>query len=361
MDGAPGSLAGARVAIIGRLARATPARIDRALARHGARLATGLRDCTLAAVGHGAAAFIRSGRLASALERLRAAGAVCLSERGLMRRLGLMAPPDAAPREIDAVTFATLARLSPSDLGLLTLFDLFDPVEGRYQFRELALARRCGILLERGVAIEALAAIAGAMDLRPGQDSIDLDALGALVVRTGHLELDRGGQLRLPLNARNLTLDELRAEAWDAEDQGDLALAERLYATVLLARPWDAVSRFNLANVLVALGRPRDAVIELRLALHHDAGLIDGWYNLGIQLEALGDRAGAVSALREAVALDPTYAAAIYMLALLLFRDGDFAAAAPLWERLLSLQPDSADARTAARALAVCRMADGEG
>lgn len=357
MDDAPGSLVGARVAIIGRLARTTPARIDRALARHGARLVQGLRDCTIGAVGHGAAAFIRNGRLAHALARLQAAGAPCLSERTLMRRLGLMAPLDATPRDIPADALARLSGLPPDALRLLTLFDLFDPVEDRYQFRELALARRCKALLDRGVALEALAAIAGAMDLRPGQDSIDLDALGALVVRTGDLELDRGGQLRLPLNARNLTLDELRAEAWDAEDQGDLPLAERLYATVLLARPWDAISRFNLANVLAALGRPRDAVIELRLALHHDAGLVDGWYNLGLHLEALGERDGAVTALREAVARDPAYGAAVHMLALLLFRAGDFAGAAPLWERLLQLQPTSADVRTAERALAVCRMA----
>lgn len=345
------------IAIVGRLARLTRSRVHREVSRHGGSFATSLATCTLAVIGNGASSYLRRGRLVRTLGRLDRLSVSVVSERSFMRMLGLTSPPDPSARDLSAAELASLSGLSSGDVEMLALFDILEQVDGRFGFRDLILARSCRRVLEEGTELADLVAFAGAMDLRPGQDSVSKDSSGNLVIRVGQLEIERGGQFRLPLNARNLTLDEIRSEAWEAEDNEDWPRAAALYQRVLSFRPWDAVSRFNHATVLTALGRSSEAILELRLAVHHDPEMADAWHSLGVALEEGGEIDAAIAALEHAVRADPNFVNAVLRLALILFQQEAYARSAPLWQRVLDLSTDRATAETAQKALLVCKLA----
>lgn len=345
------------IAIVGRLARLTRARIHREVTRRGGSLAPSLAACTLAVIGNGASSYLRHGRLVRTLGRLDGMGVSVLSERSFMRLLGLAPPPDGSARDLSVAELASLSGLSSGDVEMLALFDILEQVDGRFGFRDLILARSCRKVLEEGTELADLVAFTGAMDLRPGQDSVSRDSSGSLVIRVGQLEIERGGQFRLPLNARNLTLDEIRSEAWEAEDNEDWPRAAALYQRVLSIRPWDAVSHFNHANVLTALGRSGEAILEFRLAVHHDSGMADAWHGLGVALEDGGEVNAAIAALEQAVEADPNFVNALLRLALILFQQEAYERSVPLWQRILDLSADKATVETARKALLVCKLA----
>src|SRR5262249_57573962 len=80
-------------------------------------------------------------------------GAGGMREEEVRRRLGLLAPPEAVNRSLGSADLQRLAGLTPRLLSCLALFDVVEPVDGRYAYRDVVAAREAGRLLARGVAL----------------------------------------------------------------------------------------------------------------------------------------------------------------------------------------------------------------
>ncbi len=127
--------------------------------------------------------------------------------------------------------------------------------------------------------------------------------------------------------------------AEDAEEEGDLDSAERLYDLGAEARPDDPLIPFNLGNVQEAQDRKADARISWRRAVDRAPFFPEAWFNLAVSSEDAGVKDEAVVQYCNALAIDTDYADAAYNLALLLYDLGRFADALPVWERFITLDP----------------------
>ncbi|MGO8672589.1 MAG: tetratricopeptide repeat protein [Capsulimonadaceae bacterium] len=164
--------------------------------------------------------------------------------------------------------------------------------------------------------------------------------------------------------ARTGQLDEAVKEAQSATDLDPTnADAYRVYAEVLNAagRPHDAAAaeenairdRQDDPDLNALLGRylvnaqdARDAVPQLKYALHIYPNLTAAYETLGEAYLQLGSPAAAVLSLRSALHLVPGFALAHLNLGVALYRTGDRASAAAEWREALHL----GDPRVAAQA-----------
>ena len=160
----------------------------------------------------------------------------------------------------------------------------------------------------------------------------------------------------MPLDHNVHSVDELLAAAEWAEMAGDLATAERLYATALRADADDPVIAFNLGNVFDAQGRSAEAKIAWQIAVARDTAFAEAWYNLAMAAEDEAHVDLAIAQYRRAVQARPDYADARFNLALLLTKLDRYGEALAEWERFLEFEPKSKQAATARRAAAVGRM-----
>ena len=355
-------LAGATVAVIGRLCRLPRWRLAGEVARRGGILTYRAANAHGLIVGYGA--YARLPALRSALGEAERAGRWSLSERQAMRLLGLAAGPAADSAE--AMTAEELMQHSGLDrdaLRLLALFDIIDEQAKGFAFRDLVAARQVRRLMAGGAALaDIIGAFIAAQRHMPGDDlfseaRLTLLADGELARAIGDYVAEIDGQLRLPIDdGGNPSIDMLFERAGIAEEDQRWLEAEALYRRITAIAPRDAVARFNLANVLSAQGRDAAARESLRCAVALDPGFAEAWYNLAHLEEARRDVAAARSCLERAVAADGRYADAIYNLARLLLMAGEPASAAPLYERYLLLDPSSRWAMRARRSLALCQM-----
>jgi len=349
--------------IIGRLS-APSAVVAREVAARGGTLQRGLsRRTGLVVVARRSARQLVGGRLQAKLARADRQGAPCVSETTFLRALGLL--PAAAP-VVGAIALEALADragLEPEVVRLLALFDLIEPQGGQCSFRDLVSAREVARLLRDRLDLLAILATAEQVARCGAAQDHPLTRLKLVGDGPGQVarwidgapgELD--GQLRLPLpRTDNPLIDELFENAEDAEQAGDLALAEALYRRCIALDRNDPIALFNLANVLCAQDRPAAAKFHLQLAVAVDPALAEAWYNLALLLEAEGDMDGARRSFTRAIDADPDYADPLYNLGHLEFEAGDFARARELWRRYLTLDPDSEWARRARRGLALCQ------
>ncbi|HUI70045.1 MAG TPA: tetratricopeptide repeat protein [Spirochaetia bacterium] len=98
----------------------------------------------------------------------------------------------------------------------------------------------------------------------------------------------------------------LFSRAVEAEEQGDLEAAARLYAHSVEATP-EPEAFFNLGNVLYDLGREATAAERYLQAIEADHNFAEAWNNLGNSLAALGKLSDAVHAYEMALSLEPDY------------------------------------------------------
>jgi tetratricopeptide (TPR) repeat protein len=350
------SLGADTVRLLGRFDRIPRQRLETEIERRGGTLAAGRRRARLGAVGHGAIRLWETGEIEARLEQ---GAETWISETALLRRLGLMAPADAGQATASAADLARISGLGPADIRLLALFDIFEGEDGGFTFKDVVAAREIGRLVREGAP---LAGVARALTLlmrrggpRPsGAERLARTPAGEIVLSVGGRLAEVSGQLRLPLDDRNLQVDELLSAAEAAEDEGDWEEAERGYERYLSARPADAVARFNLANVLCALDRRVDAAGQLQRAVALDPAFAEAWYNLS---RLAPDRSQARSCLKRALAADPAYADALYNLAFSYVAEDRYAEALPLLQRYRALDEASSWAAKAEQALTLCRMA----
>jgi tetratricopeptide (TPR) repeat protein len=356
-------LAGQTLFLVGRLPGLTRRRLERLVRAHGARIAARPSNrVTTIAFGHSAAGLAHNdGRvqLAAGLP----ATAALISENVLRRELGLLEPPTKVDRSLGRAEIERLAGLTPNLLSCLVLFDVLEPVDERFAWRDLVAAREAARLLKRGVALSDVLDAAIALGRRGGnlaEARLTEGPSGALVREVAGQLAELSGQLtlRLPMHAEQKarSLDDLLAEAEQAVERSDHATAESLYTTAMRADTADPVLPFNLGNAFQAQGRAPEAKVAWQIAVARDPAFAEAWYNLALAAEDDQQADLAVAQYRRAVQAEPGYADAQFNLALLLTQLDRCREALAAWERFLELEPSSGQTATAQKAIALCRM-----
>lgn len=357
---AAASLAGERVFLLGRFEGLSHRRLAGLLRDAGAAAAPRLGPgVTRVAVAHERARALFGGD--PMVERLAARPAAgLLSEIGLKRLVGLLPEAPAEPRPFAADAFCRVAGLDPDLLAGLELFDVLDPADGRYGYRDLVAGREVARLLRAGGDLVAI--VEAAIELRRHGLRLSearLDEIGAsgLKRRVDGDVLDLDGQYRLPLAEPRETLDDVLAGAEDAEAKGDLAAATTLYQRASAMDPHDPVAPFQLGNVLEGQGATRAAELAWWTAVRRMPDFADAWFNLAVLAESRDEPAKAEMLYRRALLRDPEHSDAAYNLGLMLARRHAYAEALPLLEAFMRLEPEAPEVPIARRRAAECRLA----
>jgi tetratricopeptide (TPR) repeat protein len=352
-------LAGQTLFLVGRLHGVTRRRLDQLVRIRGAKLAgKPTARVTVIAVGHSAA----SDALPDGRVRMPAGlplAAPMISELELRRRLGLIRPPETIDRSLGAADLERITGLTPALLACLALFDVLEPVDDLYAYRDLVAAREAGRLLANGIELRQVLEAAIALrrrGLHLAETRLAESPSGELLRELSGQLAELNGQFNMRLDQDVRGIDDVVAKAEEAEERDDHATAETLYTTALRADSSDPVIPFNLGNVFDAQGRPADAKIAWQIAIARDPAFAEAWYNLAMAAEDEAQNDLAVAEYRRAVQAQPDYADAHFNLGLLLTKLDRFDEALAVWERFLELEPQSGQQATAKRAAALCRM-----
>ena len=118
-----------------------------------------------------------------------------------------------------------------------------------------------------------------------------------------------------------------------------------LWVHAVAAYPRASKAHNSLANVLVQIGRPNEALEHYRRAIEIDPDYKEGHHNLGLTLAGRGDVAGAKREYSEALRIDPSYKEAHNNLAAVLFFEEDLAGAIDHYRRAIAIDPAFKEAR----------------
>jgi tetratricopeptide (TPR) repeat protein len=352
-------LAGQTLFLVGRIQGLTRRRLDQLVRARNGKLATrpGARVTTIA-FGHSAVRqALDDGRVQ--LPFGLPATAALISENVLRRELGLLEPPPEVDRSMKRAEIERLAGLSPNLVSCLVLFDVLEPVDDGFAYRDLVAAREAARLLKSGVAIGDVLDASIALRRRGGhlaEARLTEGPSGELVREVAGQLAELSGQLTMRLEQKARSIDDLLIDAEQAEIEGDLAAAESLYTTAMRADTVDPVLPFNLGNVFQAQGRSTEAKIAWQIAVARDPAFAEAWYNLAMAAEDEQQTDLAIAEYRRAVQAQSDYADAHFNLALLLTQLDRCSEALPVWERFLELEPSSRQSAIAQKALALCRM-----
>jgi lipoprotein NlpI len=360
-------LAGETLFLVGRIQGLTRRRLDTLVRLREGKLATRPgRTVTLIAFGHSAVdRALDDGRVA--LPPGMPATAALISENVLRRALGLLAPPEEVDRSMGRGEIERLSGLSPNLVSCLVLFDVLEPVglepsKWRFAWRDLVAAREAARLLKRGVAIGDVLQASIALRRRGGtlaEARLTEGPTGELLREVGGQLAELSGQLTMFGGAgqqKPRSIDDLLAEAEEAEAAGDHATAESLYTTAMRADTADPVLPFNLGNVFQAEGRAAEAKVAWQIAVARDPAFAEAWYNLALAAEDEEQTDLAIAEYRRAVKAQPDWGDAHFNLALLLTKADRCEEALAAWQRFLEVEPSGKHAATAQKAIALCRM-----
>jgi tetratricopeptide (TPR) repeat protein len=338
------ALAGARVYVHGRLRGLTQRRIVQLVKAAGARPTRAGATATLVVVGHSTAGSTLSDTGDLAL-RFNPAKAKFVSERNFKARVGIGTLAREIERPYSGEQLQRLAGLGTPQLRGLALYDVLDPVDDRFPYADLVVARAIKRLLSGGAGLGKIAAAALALEQR----GMSLSHVRLSEAPWGEIlqEVDGGlarldGQLFLPIESEDISADDAFATAEASEAERDWAAAERWYDLAARLDRGDPVIPFNLGNVLDARGRPLEAEIAYRRAIGRAPDFADAWFNLGVLQERIGRQAEALASYEQAYLVEPAYADALHNAAVLLMRLRRFGKALALWDAILALSPPNA-------------------
>ncbi|HYD07868.1 MAG TPA: tetratricopeptide repeat protein, partial [Reyranella sp.] len=333
-------LAGQTLHLVGRIQGLTRRRLEQLVRARGGKLAVrpGPR-VTMVAFGHSAVSHaLDDGRVRLPAGLPPKAGLV--SENVLRRELGLLEPPSAVDRSMGQAEIGRLSGLSPNLIACLVLFDVLEPVDDRFGYRDLVAAREAARLIRTGVALSDVLEASIALRRRGAnlaEARLTEGPSGELVREIAGQLAELSGQLTMRLEHAAHSIDDLLEEAEQAAEQGDLGAAESLYTTAMRADTADPVLPFNLGNVFQAQGRPTEAKVAWQIAVARDPAFAEAWYNLAMAAEDEDQTDLAIAEYRRAVQAQADYGDAHFNLALLLTRLERCAEALPVWERFLEL------------------------
>jgi tetratricopeptide (TPR) repeat protein len=351
------SLEGLKVYIHGRLRGLTKRRIAELAGAAGAKMSRRLAGATLVVVGHSSVGGSLCDDGDIDLGTHQPGQAPLISERRFKDKLGLLSPSAEGDRTYSAAQLARHAGLSPQKLRALTLYDVLDPVEETFSYRDLVVARMIGRLCAAGAPLPKV--VAAALSLE--QHGVDLATArlseaswGEIVQEIEGRPARLDGQLLLPLEGDDLDADEAFDRAEASESEGDLSTARRWYELAARLDRKDGVILFNLGNVLDALGETREAEIAYLQAIARNPDLGDAWFNLGVMQEKVGRYEDALASYTNALSIEPTFGDALYNAAALCMRLKRFETALALWEQLAKTTTEGA--AEAKRLAHLCRL-----
>ena len=238
----------------------------------------------------------------------------------------------------------------------LILFDILDPVEERYCFKDIASAREVARLLENGATEECIIAAGARLrdrGLRVSEARLQGAPWGGLMLgfETQWTTLD--GQFAFDLGDVAPKADELHARARAHEDAGEFREAERLYRLLCRIDRSDPTYPFDLGDVLLNQKLYDAAILAFVETFQRDPTSADPVYNIARIKAERGETEAAIASYREALKIEPDHAFARFNLALLLTNARRFAEALPLWTAIV--QSGSDDKALARKAALLCR------
>ncbi len=350
----------ASVFVLGRVHGLTRQQLGAAVSRAGAKLHTRLKKrVTLVAVGSGTAqALLTGSRMIHVLESMPDHAAL-ISELSLQRSLGLAPPPVAEERWMTIEDVARLSSLDEELLFWLALFDVIEPVDELYGYRDLVSAKEAARLMREGCDFAALVTAAVALrrdGTRLSEVKLTVGIDGAVGRNIEGIVARLDGQFALPFDAPPEKIDDIVECAEEAEFLGDLDSAARLYDLAMKMDRNDPISAFNLGNVLDAQGRNAEARIMWLKAISRAPHFPEAWFNLAVAEEDAGHKDEAIAHYCRALEIAGNYADAAYNLALLLHGLERFSDALPVWEHFMNIEPGTLAADTARKRAIECRF-----
>jgi tetratricopeptide (TPR) repeat protein len=337
-----------------------------------------ITDCGVMVVGEGdwpLADETRLDKKLRTLERLekRADAGVCVvGEQQFLEALGLESHRENARQLFSTARLTELLEISRDTIRAWVRAGLIRPAKTElgvwyFDFRDVSTARTLVELTAAGVSIERIRRTLNKVrkwmpDVEhPLQQLAVLEKNGPALVRLAHGELaEPEGQLHFEFGSSPQGLTEsgagvssLRiapgprtAAEWleqglAQEREGYFEEAAASYREALLIGGPDAVTCFNLANALRALGHKAQALERYSQAVEVEPDFALAWNNLGTLLSELGRRDDACSAFRRALAADSDDAQAHYNLADTLDELGRTSEAEPHWRAYLKYDPTS--------------------
>ena len=363
-------VSGKTVVFIGRLEKLPRRNVVRAVEEHGGICRRGItRRTDFVVIGHEAHSLLETGRLRNKVDLADRVRAACISENAFLRALGLVRGGTDI-HQITSEEIKAKSGLTREDLRWLSLFDVLEPEDECYGFRDLIAAREAVRLLDEGLSLSDIVCSVHRLR-RQGGDAVEQPLArlrllrasgGEVAIQVGAAITDLDGQFRLPISEpSNPSVDDLFEFAETAEEEGHWMKAEAFYERCVQIDPHDPIALFNLANVVREQGRSKESVIHFYRATAADPEFPEAWYNLAGMVSTEGKTELARDYLLKALELDESYADALYNLARLEFDSGAYRDASEHWNRYLSLDESSDWARKAREGVTLCRHYLGAG
>jgi tetratricopeptide (TPR) repeat protein len=349
------------VAFTGRLASMKRADAFALVRKHGGKPREGVtRKTDVLVVGELGWPLLDDGRPSNSLAQAQSHGIAVASERQFLEWLG-QSVPDAQAKTYSAAQLASLSKLPPQVVDQLAMFGLIEARGGLYGFRDLAAARQVAGLLTAGTALSTITRSLNEIrkwlpDARLSNLKLFPESSDRLLVEQVRGRTDKTGQFVLDVEPPADDIEAAFQAAQAAEEEGDLATAERLYHRVMKMDPADPAAPYNLGNLLRAGGRTLEAEAAYRAAVKADAGFAPAWYNLADMLDDQRRTREAIDCLERALDADPDYLDAMFNMGLFLQRLERHAEAALWWRRYLTFDGSSPWAARARRALKYCEI-----
>jgi tetratricopeptide (TPR) repeat protein len=345
--------------VFGRLHGITRPRLASLVARAGGcLLQRPSLAATLVAVASQTSRALEAEGLSLPLPASLPANAELISERNVRRLLGLE-PAASEPGTFDQTAVVAASGLESAVIEWLALFDVLDPLERRFAYRDLVAARQVRRLLSDGLSLADIVEAATVLR-RAGRSLADTKVVetstGELLQEIGRAHGRLDAQLILQLSDGGELLDDVFERAERCECDGDLAEAERWYRVALQMSRSDPVIPFNLGNVLDAAGQHEQALMAYGQALARDSAFAEAWVNIGTIREKQGRASDARQAYLNALSARSDCSEALYNLGLMLTWTEEYAEALPLWEWYSALPISSNEAAQANRLMQLCLL-----
>ena len=319
------------------------------------------------------------------LEKKAEAGVCVMGERQFLEGLGLDAHRENARQLFSTARLTEILEISRETIRAWVRTGLIRPAKvelgvWHFDFREVSTARTLVELTAAGVTIDRIRRTLNKVRKwmpeaeNPLQQLAVLEKSGPALVRLGQGELaELDGQLHFEFGSSPQGLAEAGAataaspmriapgprtaadwleQGLAQEREGYLEEAAASYRQALLIGGPDAVTCFNLANALRALGHKAQALERYSQAVEVDPEFVDAWNNLGTLLAELARPDDACAAFRRALSADPEDGRAHYNLADTLDDLGSRSEAEAHWRAYVRFDPSSQWADYARRRLA---------
>jgi tetratricopeptide (TPR) repeat protein len=280
-----------------------------------------------------------------------------VSELRFKSDLGSFAPRSSDERNHSIAQVVHHSGLTDKQIKALALYDVLDPIENFFSYRDLVAARAIGRLVSSGAAFGKVVTAALTLEqhgLSLATARLSESAWGEILQELEGRQAGFDGQWLLPLRGDDIDAYEAFARAEVSEQEGELDSAVRWYELAARLDQRDPVVPYNLGNVLDSLGRSREAEIAYRQAIGRSADFADAWFNLGVIQEKVGRADEALVSYEQAIVAEPTYADALFNSAALLMRMKRFHQALLLWEQIA--KNSAASAAEAKRLAHLCRF-----